>query len=281
MEITSNFIVKSSYHSKSILTDIYYKPNNIQKPIVIFCHGYKGFKNWGAWDMMAKKMAKKDIFFLKFNFSHNGGTIGNPIDFPDLESFGNNNYSIELNDLEDIINWISNNNKYKDEIDLHNITLIGHSRGGGIVTIKASENDKISKVISWNGVSDYDSRFVKGEELVKWKSTGVRYVTNSRTKQQMPHFYQFFENFELNKERLSIKKAVERLQIPYLIITGEKDTAVKPFEGENMHQWNSKSQLVCIEGMNHTLGAKHPWNEENLPMHLDKVIQLSIDFIKS
>jgi hypothetical protein len=33
--------------------------------------------------------------------------------------------------------------------------------------------------------------------------------------------------------------------------------------------------------MNHTLGAKHPWNEENLPMHLDKVIQLSIDFIKS
>ena len=39
--------------------------------------------------------------------------------------------------------------------------------------------------------------------------------------------------------------------------------------------------IVCIEGMNHTLGAKHPWNEENLPMHLDKVIQLSIDFIKS
>ena len=30
----------------------------------------------------------------------------------------------------------------------------------------------------------------------------------------------------------------KRLQIPYLIITGEKDTAVKPFEGENMHQWS-------------------------------------------
>lgn len=281
MEIKVNIFVNSSYHNKPLITDVYYKQDNIQKPVIIFCHGYKGFKDWGAWDMMAKKTANKDIFFLKFNFSHNGGTIENPIDFPDLEAFGNNNYSIELNDLEDVINWISNNNEYKNEIDLRNITLIGHSRGGGIVTIKASENDRISKVISWNGVSDHHSRFAKGEELEKWKSTGVRYITNSRTKQQMPHFYQFFKNFELNKERLSIKKAVKRLQIPHLIITGEKDTAVKPFEGEDIHQWNPKSKLVCIEGMNHTLGAKHPWNEENLPMHLDKAIQLSIDFIKS
>jgi pimeloyl-ACP methyl ester carboxylesterase len=281
MKVKSNIIVESSYHNKPILTDVYYSQNNILKPIVIFCHGYKGFKDWGAWDMIAKKMARNDVFFLKFNFSHSGGTVKNPIDFSDLEAFGNNNYSIELNDLEDIINWISKNNEYKNEIDIHNITLIGHSRGGGIVTIKASENEKVSRIISWNGVSDYDCRFLKGEELKDWKNTGVRYITNSRTKQQMPHFYQFFEDFEQNKERLSIENAVKKLQIPHLIISGDNDTVVKPFEGENLHQWNPKSQLVCIEGMNHTLGAKHPWNEKNLPIHLEKVIELSLDFIKS
>ena len=32
----------------------------------------------------------------------------------------------------------------ENELDINNITLIGHSRGGGIVSIKASENSKIS-----------------------------------------------------------------------------------------------------------------------------------------
>ena len=44
-------------------------------------------------------------------------------------------------------------------IDLNNIILIGHSRGGGSVLIKASENSIIKNVISWAGVSDFKTRF--------------------------------------------------------------------------------------------------------------------------
>ena len=56
-------------------------------PLIIFCHGYKGFKDWGAWNLMAEAFAKIGFCFIKFNFSHNGGTIEQPIDFPDLEAF--------------------------------------------------------------------------------------------------------------------------------------------------------------------------------------------------
>jgi len=135
-----NKIVKSKHHNKPILTDIFYNKTNTKKPIVIFCHGYKGYKDWGAWNLAANEFVNNDLFFVKFNFSHNGGTAENPIDFPDLEAFGQNNFILELNDLDTIIDWVTTNPDFKNEIDIHNIILIGHSRGGGIVTLKAGEN---------------------------------------------------------------------------------------------------------------------------------------------
>jgi hypothetical protein len=98
MQIKRNIIVKSNRHNKPIVTDLFYKKTNFKKPIVIFCHGYKGYKDWGAWNIAAEEFSKANLFFIKFNFSHNGGTVKEPIDFPDLEAFGNNNFIIELND---------------------------------------------------------------------------------------------------------------------------------------------------------------------------------------
>jgi len=81
-----NSVVIEGKHEKTILMDYHFIPNGIQKPIIIFCHGYKGFKDWGAWNLMASKIAEAGFLFIKFNFSHNGGNIKQPIDFPDLES---------------------------------------------------------------------------------------------------------------------------------------------------------------------------------------------------
>ena len=82
-------------------------------------------------------------FFVKFNFSHNGGTAKNPIDFPDLDAFGNNNFSLELNDLDRVIEFILNEKIFSNKIDFKKVYLIGHSRGGGICAIKASEDLRI------------------------------------------------------------------------------------------------------------------------------------------
>ena len=281
MKSIRNTIIKSNKHQKPILTDLFYKPTNTKKPIVIFCHGYKGYKDWGAWNLAAEEFAAEELFFVKFNFSHNGGTVENPIDFPDLEAFGHNNFVLELDDLETVIDWLLGNSEIKNEADFENITLIGHSRGGGIVTLKASENNKISKVISWAGVSDYGSRFPKDEKILQyWEKEGVSYIENARTKQQMPHYFQFYTNFKENEERLTIKNAVTKLSIPHLIIQGENDEVVKPNEAENLHRWNPKSELIVVEGMNHPLGCTQPWEGANMPVHLAEVVKYSIDFIK-
>lgn len=279
--ITQYTTIIKGKHQKPILTDYIFKKNEQKKPLVIFCHGYKGYKDWGSWHLAATEFAKHHLFFVKFNFSHNGGTMDNPIDFPDLEAFASNNYSIEMDDLESVIDFILSDDSIEKEIDTETIILIGHSRGGGIATLKASQNKKIKKVISWNGISDIGARFPKGEVLEQWQKAGVGYIQNTRTKQQMPNKFQVYENYLANKSKLQIKDAVENLTIPQLIIQGSKDTVVYPVEAKNMHLWNPKSEFILIHGMDHALGNTQPWKKETLPKNMEKVVKYTIRFILS
>jgi len=278
MIINTSEIIEGA-HSKSILIDVCYDNEKEKLPIVIFCHGYKGFKDWGAWNLMADTFAKAGFFFVKFNFSHNGGTIENPIDFPDLEAFGHNNYMIELDDLKSVLDWITIPSvRYSSNIKSDKITVMGHSRGGGITAIKTSEDSRIAGLITWASVCDYENRFPKGKAFTEWKKNGIFYVENGRTKQQMPHYFQYYTSFIENKERLSIAKAVKNIKVPHLIIHGTEDPTVSIEEAEQLHHWNPESELFLIKDADHVFGAKHPWLEDYLPPHLALVIEKSINF---
>jgi len=259
--------------SREFLADVIFPDSEEKLPLVIFVHGYKGYKDWGAWELMGEKFAKAGFYFVKFNFSHNGTTIDNPNDFADLEAFGQNNYSKELEDLEVVINHFKN----QKEVDSNKIILLGHSRGGGISIIKASENKSITKLITLASVSTLD-RFPKNEAFENWKKDDVYFVENARTKQKMPHYFQFYQDFEINKDRFDVEKACENLTIPTLFIHGSGDESVPLNHSENLHLWTKYSQLEIIENANHTFGAKEPWESDSLPKELDEVIEVCIGF---
>lgn len=279
MKILKNFPITGK-HNKSISTDLYFNQTNKQKPLVIFCHGYKGYKDWGAFELMSLNFLKADIALLKFNFSHNGCTLNQPIDFPDLEAFGNNNYIKELDDLESIINWICNAKEFKNEIDINNITLIGHSRGGAIAVLKAAEDSRIKKLITWAALCDLNrAMFHEGADLEQWKEDGVLYVLNGRTKQKMPHYIQFYNNFIKNKTRLSVENAAKKMMIPHLIIHGDNDLSVPFLHAQNLHRWNTTSKLIVVPKSNHVFGASQPWTKTKLPTNFKFVLEKTIAFI--
>lgn len=279
MKIRKNQILTSEA-KKPILCDIYFKETENPQPVVIFCHGYKGFKDWGAWHLVAERFAAAGFCFIKFNFSHNGGTVEQPIDFPDLEAFAENNFSLELDDLDRVINFIESGDDNLPK-DVSSISLIGHSRGGGIVLIKAEEDRRVAKVVTWASVSDFKPRFLEGtEHFEDWKKTGITYVENSRTKQQLPHNFQFYRNFKENETRFTIKRAVENLKIPLLIIHGSEDPTVSLNEGKAIHSWNKNSQFEIIEETDHVFDTKHPWEADEMPKALKKVVETTIDFLK-
>lgn len=275
----TDFIIPGK-HQKPIVIDVNYPENQTNLPVIIFCHGYKGFKDWGAWNAMAKAFTNAGFCFVKFNFSHNGGTAEQPTDFPDLEAFGNNNYTKELDDLEAVIDWIFNTDAIKTIANLNNLALMGHSRGGGIAAIKAEEDARISKLISLASVSDFANRMGTTQDIETWKQTGVKFVVNGRTKQHMPHYYQFYENFIAHENRLTIKRAVSNLKIPQLIIHGNDDTSVLMEEAKRLHEWNPKSELQIIDGANHVFGASHPWQKDALPKHLKTAINFIVSYLE-
>ncbi len=267
-------------HDKPILTDLVYSEDVTKKPIVIFCHGYKGFKNWGAWDLMAEEFAKNGCFFVKFNFSHNGTTPENQTEFLDIEAFGDNNYTMELEDLQSVIDWLfSPKSNYSDHLDTNNVTLIGHSRGGGISIIKASEDPRIKKLVTFSSVSDFASRFPSGKALEGWKQKGVNYIVNTRTKQQLPHHFQFYKNFKDNEDRLTISRATKALKIPHLIVHGSNDASVSLSESGKLFEWSPNPKLLLVEGSDHVYNVSHPWESNKLPSDFQYVLKGTLKFI--
>ena len=71
---------------KPIFMDVFLA-DNPQAPLVIFSHGFKGFKDWGAFNIVSESFAQQGISFLKFNFSYNGTTASDLFNFSDLEAF--------------------------------------------------------------------------------------------------------------------------------------------------------------------------------------------------
>jgi pimeloyl-ACP methyl ester carboxylesterase len=278
MQIIKNTTIPGS-KEKPILLDIFYRQNSTPKPLVIFVHGFKGFKDWGHFNLVAKTFAENDLVFLKFNFSHNGTTPEHPEEFADLETFGNNNYCIELDNLGKVIDWALSHEALAKEIDPVKLYLVGHSRGGGISILKAGEDSRVKKLVTWASVSNFIDRN-KQLTIDTWKQKGVVYTFNSRTKQQMPLYLQFYENLVANRERLNIIKAAKKLNIPFLIIHGTNDEAVSPKDADELRRASQHSELVIIPNANHTFGAKHPYEEITMPEDAALVIERTLSFLK-
>ncbi|WP_294315097.1 alpha/beta fold hydrolase [uncultured Chryseobacterium sp.] len=275
MEITKkqNIIIPNP-ETKDFLADAFYPEGGEKLPLVIFVHGYKGYKDWGAWNLMAEKFVKAGFFFVKFNFSHNGTTVDNPFNFGDLEAFGNNNYSRELSDLGVVIDYFAAD----PAVDKDKIILIGHSRGGAISIIKTYEDERIHGLITLASVDTLD-RFPKNEAFENWKIAGVYYVMNGRTKQEMPHYYQFYEDYEKDMHRFDVERATEMAKAYFLIIHGTNDESVNVKNAEHLHLLHPNSELFLIENANHTFGAKEPWEKNELPKDLNTVVEKCIAFI--
>jgi len=165
--------------------------------LVLFCHGFKGFKDWGHFELIAKTLADAGFVCCKFNFSYNGGTEEQPIDFPDLEAFGQNNISTELDDLGCMIDAWQKDEAFipDEEVNRKDLAIIGHSRGGGACILKAAEDRRVKKLVTWAAVGSIGRMFKDLDLLQKWQDDGVIYIANGRTKQQMPMYYQYFEDF--------------------------------------------------------------------------------------
>jgi len=252
--------------------DIHNVPNGItKKGQIVFAHGYKGFKDWGAWAIMGDFFAEEGWEFVRFNFSHNGHVQPDLNECSDEIAWSKNTYSKEKSDLEEILLRASNSSERSGKL-----IVLGHSRGGGVAALAAANSD-VDGVVLLSSVCDFASRFPSGEALEKWRNTDRLEILNGRTLQLLFHSFSFYEDFELNAETLNIERAVRSLDIPLLVVHGDSDKAVSDNDGKKLVDWSTKGQFVSISDAGHTFGTSHPWTDNNLPQQA----QAAVDSIKS
>ncbi|WP_299754514.1 dienelactone hydrolase family protein [uncultured Pontibacter sp.] len=268
-------------HGRPFTADVTYWPDSNPKPIILFAHGFKGFKDWGHFNLLATYFAKQGFVFIKFNFAYNGTTVDNYSDMHDMEAFGQNNFSLELDDMQALIDLLHSENPPVEakELDLSRIYLIGHSRGGGAVILKAAEEPRVKAVASWAGVNRYDNRWDE-LHMGKWKEQGVQYVQNGRTGVQMPLYYQIVENFIENKYRLDIPTVVKRMDQPLLLLHGERDETLPTQMAHDLQSWKPDAELHLLPEADHSFGGQHPYDKNELPDAARSAADLSINFFR-
>jgi len=268
---------------RPFLLDIYLQRDQQPKPIVLFAHGFKGFKDWGHWHLIAEQFAQAGFLFIKFNFSHNGTTLAAPTDFADLEAFGHNNYSKELADVSALMTWLhrGSNELPSGEFDLRYLFLIGHSRGGPIAMLHALEDPRIAAVAGWASVSSLAYAW-NGQEMIEhWEKQGVYQVINGRTGQEMPIYYQMYQDFLARREFFNLKRRLPQMEQPLLLVHGTEDPAVPEAAAHELKRWKEDARLHLIEGADHVFGGKHPYESSRLPAHSKELAEVTIDFFRS
>ena len=68
------------------------------------------------------------------------------------------------------------------------------------------------------------------------------------------------------------------MKIPWLITHGSNDESVPVSFAETLHSQNKKSELFLIKDANHSFGGKHPFTENELPLHTKILVDKCIDF---
>ncbi|WP_290663001.1 MULTISPECIES: alpha/beta fold hydrolase [Ignavibacterium] len=259
-----------------IRASFYSKDNSNPNSCLILVHGFKGFKDWGFWPYTAEYFSKEGFNVISFNFSHNG--VGDSFtEFDEPDKFANNTISLEVNELNEIIDNVSKGKLNK--IKCSSIGILGHSRGGAVSILASASNDSVKALAVWASVAKLD-RYTERQKN-EWRQKGFIEILNSRTNQMMRMNVALLEDIESNKDStLNIEKAVKNLNKPFLIIHGEQDLTVPVEEGKLLYEYSDKklTEFEIIPSSGHTFDIVHPFKSSN--NKFERVLEKTLTFFK-
>jgi pimeloyl-ACP methyl ester carboxylesterase len=273
-------ITAGQSRSRPLLIDLFIPDKGKKFQTVVFFHGTKGFKDWGAWPLMHPFFNQAGLALVTVNFSHNG--VGGPqhSDFTEPAAFAENDISLELEEMKMTLDWFQANGE-EWNLETGFFHICGHSRAGGEAIVFANRDVRVDKVVVWAPVTDFLGVY-SAVDMKQWEKDGFIEIVNSRTGQKLPVNLSFVRDIQKNQDEFNILQAASRLDKPLLLIHGEKDEAVPPENSDKIYDSCLHSLIIKIAGANHTFGISHPWNSHQaFPTHFLEVLDNTVEFINS
>ena len=227
-------------------------------PVVVVCHGFKGFKDWGFHPWLGERLAAAGLAAVHFNFSRNGVRAADG-DIEDLDAFRKNTLSIERDDLDTVLDAVLAG-RLDSSLDPSRLGLMGHSRGGGIALLGASERPEVKALATWAAVSHFDriadeatlaewrrTRRLRGRQLADGTDPSDGRSTSSTTSSEIAH------GSTSSRPRGAFAP-------PWLVVHGTADETVPFAEAEELAgACRGPVRLAAVDGAGHTFAAVHPF----------------------
>ena len=221
------------------------------RPAVVICHGFKGFKDWGFFPKLAERLAVAGFRAISFNFSGSG--VGEGEEFDELDRWARQRPSADLVDIGTVVDFAASGGAGR-------IGLVGHSRGGGLAVLHAARDPRVGALATWAAV-DHFLRW-PADDIARWRREGRIDVVNQRTGQVLTLLRDALDDADEHAAGLlNVPAAAARIRVPWLIAHGTGDRAVPAEIAQLLAKasGSSKTELLVLEGADHTFGIKHPW----------------------
>lgn len=205
-------------------------------PLTILCHGFTANCNTELLTDIANDLQSNGIASLRFDFNGHGKSEG---------EFQNMTVLNEIEDLKDVISWA------QAQPWVENISLLGHSQGGVVVSMTAGElGDKVIKNVVLMAPAA-----VLRDDALRGNTMGATYDPWNMTTDyiQLP-----FGNLKLGRKyietavNLPIYETALNYTGPVLIIHGTHDRVVPYTYGERYDQGYRNSSIKLIPGEDHS-----------------------------
>lgn len=172
-------------------------------------------------------------------------------------------YTIKSFQFEDLVNDVKSVlDKFKDDKRFNSIILIGHSQGSLVAMLAV--NEYVDKYISLAGLGESADQTIirqitsQSADFGEIAKSHINELKQTGTIENInPSLISIFaksnHKFLNSYFKYDPKREIKKLNLPILIINGDKDLQVKKADANNLHEANPKSKLVIIENMNHVL----------------------------
>ncbi len=226
-------------------------------PVLLFCHGFKGFKDWGSFPYACEQLSRRGIAAIRFNFSCNG--VGESLtEFDELEKFAVNTYAREVADLTALTEALLDGRlPGADRMEQEELFVLGHSKGGGDAILFGAGNPRVKGIVTWNGIAHvnlFDAALRKEIE-----ENGVGYILNARTQQRMPLTRTVIEDVDQNAEAYDLVAKVAAMEQPLLIVQGDRDYPRLVEGARKLGAAARNGRVHWIAGGDHTFNTRHPF----------------------
>lgn len=198
-------------------------------PVVVICHSFMSFKDWGFFPHAAERIAGEGYTSVAFNFSRNGVPPGADR-INDFDAFASNTFSREIDDLGCVVRAVRDRSLCSESGDAGRIILLGHSRGGGVAISFASRDPGIAALVTWSGIATFD-RWTTHQKA-GWRERGFLPLSASQGVSPLRIGRETLDDLDARLGEIDPLIRAAYIKVPWLILHGKADVTVPVREAE-------------------------------------------------